>query len=78
MMPLAFPTLDEGLIGEPGVRRALATELYREESLSLGQAARFAALPIAQFMQHGSRLGIPVLRGTAASARADAQAIMAW
>ena len=69
---------DEGLLSEPGVRRALATALYREESLSLGQAARFAALPIAQFMQHVSRLGIPVVRGTAAGVHADAQAIRAW
>lgn len=69
---------DEALLTEPGVRLALATSLYREESLSLGQAARFAGLPIAEFMQHVSRLGIPVVRGTAATVREDAEAITAW
>ncbi len=68
---------DDALLAEPGVRRALATALYREESLSLGQAARFAGVSIAEFMQHASRLGIPVVKGTAAVA-ADAQTIAEW
>ena len=35
---------DESLLSEPGVRCALATALYRDRSLSLGQAARFSGL----------------------------------
>ena len=69
---------DESLLSEPGVRRALATALYRDESLSLGQAARLSALPVAEFIQHVSRLGIPVVRGTPASVREDAKAIEEW
>lgn len=69
---------DEALLTEPGVRRAFATALYREESLSLGQAARLAGLSVAEFMQYASRLGIPVVRGTAASVREDSQAIETW
>jgi predicted HTH domain antitoxin len=69
---------EETLLSEPGVRLALATSLYREESLSLGQAARFADLPIAGFMQHVSRLGIPVVRGSAKTVREDVEAILAW
>lgn len=69
---------DDSLLEEPGVRRALATSLYREESLSLGQAARFSGLSIAQFIQHVSRLGIPVVRGTRGSVREDGEAISAW
>lgn len=69
---------DETLLAEPGVRRALATALFRDESLSLGQAARFAGLSIGEFMQHASRLGIPVVRGTAAGVREDAQTIATW
>ncbi len=69
---------DEGLLAEPGVRRALATALYRDESLSLGQAARLAALPVAEFMQHVSRLGLPVVRGSASRVREDAGAIARW
>ena len=33
---------DDALLSEPGIRRALATALYRDQSLSLGQAARFS------------------------------------
>ena len=33
---------DESLLSAPGIRRAIATALYREQSLSLGQAARFS------------------------------------
>lgn len=69
---------DETLLAEPGVRRALATALFREESLSLGQAARLAGISIAEFIQHVSRLGIPVVRGKVASVREDARAIEAW
>lgn len=60
---------------EPGVRLALATALYREQSLSLGLAARFSGLATADFIQHVSQLGIPVVRGTRATVREDVQAI---
>jgi predicted HTH domain antitoxin len=69
---------DEELLTEPGVRGALATALYRDESLSLGHAARLAGLAVAEFMQHASRLGIPVVRERAAGVREDAQAIAEW
>ncbi|MBI1731231.1 MAG: UPF0175 family protein [Gammaproteobacteria bacterium] len=69
---------DDALLGEPGVRRALATALYRDESVSLGQAARIASLPVAEFIQHVSRAGVPVVRGTAAAVREDAKAVTAW
>ena len=69
---------DESLLSAPGIRRALATALYREESLSLGQAARFSGLGIGEFIRHVSRLGIPVVRGTADTVREDAEAVDAW
>jgi predicted HTH domain antitoxin len=69
---------DESLLTEPGVRLALATSLYREESLSLGQAARFARLPIGELIDHLSRLGIPVVRGEAGQAHEDAETIRQW
>ena len=43
---------DESLLSEPGVRCALATALYRDRSLSLGQAARFSGFGTAAFIQH--------------------------
>ena len=69
---------DESLLSEPGIRRALATALYRDQSLSLGQAARFSGLSIAEFIQHVSRLGIPVVGGTSDAVREDAETIGAW
>lgn len=69
---------DDSLLAEPGIRRALATALYRDRSLSLGQAARFSGLSIAEFIQHVSRLGIPVLGGTSDTVREDAEAIVEW
>ena len=69
---------DESLLSEPGIRRAVATALYRDESLSLGQAARFSGLSIGEFIRYVSRLGIPVVRGTADTVREDAEAVDAW
>lgn len=69
---------DERLLQEPGVRVALATALYKAESLSLGRAARVAGMTLAEFMQHVSRLGIPVVRGTAQTVRDDVKSLAAW
>ena len=71
--------LDENsLLAEPGIRLALATALFREQSLSLGQAARYSGVVPAEFIRHVSRLGIPVVRGTAATVHEDTEAISAW
>lgn len=69
---------DESLLTDVGVRRALATALYRDGSLSLGKSARVAEMAVAEFMEHASRLGIPVVRGSAAQALAEADDIDAW
>ena len=69
---------DESLLAEPGIRRALATALYRDGGLSLGQAARFSGLSIAEFIRRVSCRGIPAVRGTFATVRDDAKAIDAW
>ena len=55
--------LGDPLLGEPGVRLALAMALYKDEGLSLGRAAEFSGLTLADFIGHVSRLGIPVVRG---------------
>jgi predicted HTH domain antitoxin len=69
---------DESLLTDVGVRRALATALYRDGSLSLGKSARVAQMSVAEFMVHASRLGIPLVRGSAVQALADADVIDAW
>ena len=60
---------DDSPLAEPGVRLAVAVALYRDESLSLGRAAEFAGRTLADFIDHVSRLGIPVVRGPTRYAR---------
>ena len=69
---------DDSLLGEPGIRLAVATALYQSESLSLGRAAEISRLPVAEFMQHVSRLGIPVIRGDAATLKEDMETFGQW
>ena len=69
---------DESLLGEPGVRLALATSLYREENVSLGRGAKIAAMPLAEFMLHVSREGIPVIRGSIKTVREDVKSLESW
>ena len=45
----------------PGVRTALATALFRDGELSLARSAKLAEMPLANFIAHISRLGIPVI-----------------
>ena len=68
---------DDSLLGEPGVRLALAVALYKDECLSLGRAAEFSGLTLADFIGHVSRLGIPVVRG-ADTVREDMEALDEW
>lgn len=44
-----------------GVRAALATALFRHGELSLTRSAKLAEMPLANFIAHISRLGIPVI-----------------
>ena len=66
------------LLAEPSVRLALATALYRDRCLSLALAARVAGLGTAEFIQHVSRLGIPVVTGTPSTIAEDLGAIVRW
>ena len=59
-------------------RRDIAAALFRERALSLGRAARFAGLPVAEFMVEVSKRGVPVIAGNAESVRADVGVIEAW
>ena len=69
---------DDTLLSEPGVRLALATALYKSESVSLGRAAKVAGVALADFMQHVSRLGIPAVRGTRVDVHDDARTLESW
>jgi len=65
-------------LGMPGVRAALATALFRDGNLSLGRAARLAAMSLPDFMNHLSRLGIPAIGGTSAEALQDMNTLETW
>jgi predicted HTH domain antitoxin len=69
---------DDSLLGEPGVRLALATDLYRSGSISLGRAAKVAGMALAAFMQEMGRAGIPIIRGNAKALRQDIGNLEAW
>lgn len=68
---------DNSLLAEPGIRLALATALYKDESLSLGRAAEFSGVALAEFIDHISRLGVPVVRG-ANAVREDVSTLGKW
>ncbi len=69
---------DDAPVADRGGRRSLVAALYRDRGLSLGRAARFAGVPLAEFIRYMSRCGIPVVRGTVAAVGRDAQAIVEW
>ena len=75
---LLFHLDDQGLLGEPAVRLALATALYRGESVSLGRGARISGIPLADFMLHVSQEGIPIIRGNKKTLRGDLKNLDAW
>ncbi len=57
---IAVP-FDESLL-RGGLAIRLATRLFDEETISLGQAARFVGMDVTEFMEMLNRLKIPVAR----------------
>jgi len=66
------------IIGMPGVRKALATALFKDGDLSLARSAKLADMPLADFIAHVSRLGIPVIDQTADEVREDIDTLEQW
>lgn len=67
-----------GVLDAKGVRPALATALFRDGALSLVRSAKLAEMPVAQFVAHLSRLGIPVVRLEAQDAVRDMDTLDEW
>ncbi|MBI4754555.1 MAG: UPF0175 family protein [Betaproteobacteria bacterium] len=67
-----------GVLDVAGVRPALATALFRDGHLSLARSARLADMPVAEFIRHVSRLGIPVIRLDAEEAARDMETLDQW
>jgi len=61
-----------------GLSLALAVALYKDGAVSLGRAARIAALPVADMVTHLSRLGIAVTGDDPADARSDLDLLDRW
>ena len=68
----------DGLLTGPGAKLALATALYKSESVSIGTAAKVAGMPLESFMVEMGRAGIPVVRGDAETLREDLANLKAW
>ena len=66
------------IIGIPGVRKVLATALFKEGDLSLARSAKLADMPLADFIAHVSRLGIPVINQTAEDVQQDMDTLEQW
>ncbi len=66
------------IIGMPGVRKALATALFKDDDLSLARSAKLADTPLADFIAHVSRLGIPVINQTAEDVQQDMDTLNQW
>lgn len=66
------------LLSEPGARAALATALYRDGGLSLVRSASMARMPLAAFITHVSRLGIPVVAHDAGEVARDMESLDQW
>jgi predicted HTH domain antitoxin len=66
------------IIDLPGVRKALATALFKDGELSLARAAKLADVPIAGFIAHVSRLGIAVINQCDEDVRQDIDTLDQW
>ena len=66
------------IIGMPGVRKALATALFKDGDLSLARSAKLADMPLADFIAPVSRLGIPVIDQTPDEVREDMAPWSKW
>lgn len=66
------------IIGMPGVRKALATALFKDGNLSIARSAKLADMTLADFIAHVSRLGIPVVDLTAEEAQQDIDTLDDW
>jgi len=66
------------VIDMPGVRTAMATALFKDGELSLARSAKLAKMALADFIEHISRLGIPVINQTAEEVLQDMDTLDQW
>jgi predicted HTH domain antitoxin len=66
------------VIDMPGVRKAMATALFKDGELSLSRSAKLADMTLTDFIAHVSRLGIPVINQTAEEVQQDMDTLEQW
>ena len=66
------------VIDMPGVRKAMATALFKDGELSLARSAKLAKMALADFIEHISRLGIPVINQSAEEVQQDMDTLDQW
>lgn len=66
------------IIDMPGVRKAMATALFKDGDLSIARSAKLANMALADFITHVSRLGIPVINQTAEEVLLDMGTLDQW
>ena len=66
------------IIDMPGVRKAMATALFKDGELSIARSAKLAKMALADFIEHISLLGIPVINQTAEEVRQDMDTLEQW
>ncbi len=67
-----------GMLEVKGVRAALATALFRDGHLSLARSARLAEMPLADFIAHLSRVGVPIVSLNAEETGRDLDTLEQW
>ncbi len=66
------------IIDMPGVRKAMATALFKDGELSIARSAKLANMALADFIEHISRLGIPIINQTAEEVDQDMDTLEKW
>jgi predicted HTH domain antitoxin len=66
------------IIDMPGVRKAMATALFKDGELSIARSAKLAKMALADFIEHISRLGIPIINQTSEEVRQDMDTLEQW
>jgi len=67
-----------GIPGEADLPLALAVALFKAGALSLGRAAKVASIPLADLIQHLSRLGIPIVEADSEETATDLETLDEW
>ncbi len=66
------------IIDMPGVRKAMATALFKDGELSIARSAKLAKMALSDFIEHISRLGIPIINQTAQEVDQDMDTLEQW